>query len=69
MGWEDEGGSDSECVSDDDDDEGKQAALHKLLNEEIKNFVKKVIDPATQILINITEPVRASQYPFYSKRL
>ena len=55
MGSEDEG-SESE-VSDDDEDEEKRALLEKLLNAEIKSFVKMVIDPATQILVNINEPV------------
>ena len=56
MGSEDEG-SESE-VSDDDEDEEKRALLEKLLNAEIKTFVKMVIDPATQILVNINEPVK-----------
>ena len=56
MGSEDEG-SESE-VSDDDEDEEKRALLEKLLNAEIKSFVKMVIDPATQILVNINEPVK-----------
>jgi len=56
MGSEDEG-SESE-VSDDDEDEEKRALLEKLLNTEIKSFVKMVIDPATQILVNINEPTR-----------
>ena len=56
MGSEDEG-SESE-VSDDDEDEEKRALLEKLLNKEIKSFVKMVIDPATQILVNINEPVK-----------
>ena len=56
MGSEDEG-SESE-VSDDDEDEEKRALLEKLLNTEIKSFVKMVIDPATQILVNINEPVK-----------
>ena len=56
MGSEDEG-SESE-VSDDDEDEEKRALLDKLLNAEIKTFVKMVIDPATQILVNINEPVK-----------
>ena len=56
MGSEDEG-SESE-VSDDDEDEEKRALLEKLLNAEIKSFVKMVIDPATQILVNLNEPVK-----------
>ena len=56
MGSEDEG-SESE-VSDDDEDEEKRALLEKLLNTEIKSFVKMVIDPATQILVNLNEPVK-----------
>ena len=67
MGSEDEG-SESE-VSDDDEDEEKRALLEKLLNAEIKTFVKMVIDPATQILVNINEPVKFSTFgslrPFF----
>ena len=63
MGSEDEG-SESE-VSDDDEDEEKRALLEKLLNAEIKSFVKMVIDPATQILVNINEPVKFRLFDLY----
>ena len=70
MGSEDEG-SESE-VSDDDEDEEKRALLEKLLNAEIKTFVKMVIDPATQILVNINEPVKfltfGSLLPFFIRK-